>query len=159
MVNCWQECRVSGDETLTAKITEETVRARATEKVFERGLAYYHQGAIKSTIKRGLILEGKCEGSRYKPYHVSVYLNVGGDIDHVRCTCNYEFEGDCKHIVALLLTYIYEPNAFQERPTIETILQELSREDLVMLITEMVERQPKLQAMVDRAYVKRRKSR
>jgi uncharacterized Zn finger protein len=142
---------------MVIKITEEAIRARATDKVFERGLAYYRQGAIKSTIKRGLTLEAQCKGSTYKPYHVQVYLNDDGNVDNVTCTCQYEFEGDCKHIVALLLTYVYQPEIFQERLPIGAILKELSHEELVTLMTEIIERQPKLQAAVDRAYIKRRK--
>src|SRR5690349_15460878 len=89
--------------------TLELIGQRANVNSFERGFEYYKQGRVSKTIKRGLSLEGYCAGS--VTYHVQVIFDRLG-IKSTRCTCPYEFGGDCKHIVALLLTYLYQPEKF-----------------------------------------------
>ncbi|MBC7336147.1 MAG: SWIM zinc finger family protein, partial [Clostridia bacterium] len=65
------------------------------------------------------------------------------------CTCPRG--GFCKHIVALLLAYIHEPETFREVPPLEALLAALTREDLEALIANMVQREPSLLALVERA--------
>jgi uncharacterized Zn finger protein len=31
------------------------------------------------------------------------------------CTCLYEYGGYCKHIVAMLLAYMHDPDSFEQR--------------------------------------------
>ncbi|KAB2902703.1 MAG: hypothetical protein F9K27_15835 [Anaerolineae bacterium] len=131
------------------KITEKMIRERANEQSFSRGQGYYRSGMILNTIKRGNILEGFCEGSEAVPYHIQVMCSDKG-IDFATCTCPYSFEGDCKHIVALLLTFLNEPEKFAEKLPLEQSLQERSREELVALMIKMIEKYPDLQNLVDR---------
>ena len=131
-------------------VTLEQIRARATEQSFARGESYYHSGAIFDTVRRGSELEGQCEGSDYAPYHIHVTLDEAGNIDTAFCTCPYDWGGDCKHIVALLLTYLHEPESFEARAPVQDILSARSKEDLIALIRQMVELYPDLQALIDR---------
>ncbi|MBP8972641.1 MAG: SWIM zinc finger family protein [Anaerolineae bacterium] len=128
----------------------EHIRSRATAQSFARGESYYHKGAIFDTVRRGHDLEGRCEGSDYAPYHVRVTLDEKGGVKEASCTCPYDRGGDCKHIVALLLTYLHEPECFAERAPIEDTLLERSKEQLVTLIRQMIARYPDLQALIDR---------
>jgi len=61
-----------------------------------------------------------CEGSY--TYHLRVELDEGG-IQSAFCTCPYDYAGYCKHIVALLLTYIHNrlssPSAKVWRPCLK----------------------------------------
>jgi len=131
-------------------VTLEQIRARATEQSFARGESYYHSGVIFDTVRRGSEFEGQCEGSDYAPYHIHVVLDGAGDIDAASCTCPYDWGGDCKHIVALLLTYLHEPESFEAREPVQDILSARSKEDLIALIRQMVEQYPDLQALIDR---------
>lgn len=88
-------------------------------------------------------------GSEPLPYHISARLGTSG-IQETACSCPYDWGGDCKHIVALLLTYLHEPESFEGRPTLDTSLQDRSKDDLIDLIKQMVERYPDLQRFVDR---------
>jgi uncharacterized Zn finger protein len=131
-------------------VTLEQIRARAPEQSFARGESYYHSGAIFDTVRRGTELEGRCEGSDYAPYHIRVVLDEAGNIDAASCTCPYDWGGDCKHIVALLLTYLHEPESFEARAPVQDTLSARSKQDLIALIRQMVEQYPDLQAFIDR---------
>ena len=131
-------------------ITLEAIRNRATAQSFARGENYYHNGRIFDMVRRGNELEGRCEGSEYIPYHIRVTLDKAGHIDTAFCTCPYDWGGDCKHIVALLLAYLHEPESFEERQPVRDTLLERSKEQLVLLIRQMIARHPDLQALIDR---------
>jgi uncharacterized Zn finger protein len=122
-----------------ARITLQQVRARATDSSFQRGETYFKNGAISDTVKRGEEIEGFCEGSEPEPYHVRATLSANG-IEATSCTCAYEYGGDCKHVVALLLTYINQPEDFAERPPVADSLAARDKADLIALIHAMVER-------------------
>jgi uncharacterized Zn finger protein len=130
-------------------ITVAQVRARASDKSFERGESYYRGDAILHPARRGSTIEGQCEGSQARPYRVSATLDADG-IKEASCTCDYDFGGDCKHIVALLLTYINQPELFEDRQPVEDVLAQREKSELIALIRQMVKRYPDLQTLVDR---------
>jgi uncharacterized Zn finger protein len=132
------------------QITLAQIRDRATAQSYARGESYYQNEAIFDTVRRGNELEGRSEGSGYTPYHVRTTLDEDGNILTASCTCDYDWGGDCKHIVALLLTYLHEPGLFEERAPVQDALAERSPEELVALIRQMVARYPDLQQLIDR---------
>jgi uncharacterized Zn finger protein len=79
---------------------------------------------------------------------VSVTLKgkgVGGTV----CTCPYSGVGICKHLVALLLAYVHEPQAFRVIPPLEALLAPRSQQELIALIGEMIKRNPDLVSVVE----------
>lgn len=52
--------------------------------------------------------------------------------------------GDCKHIVALLLKYLYQPEKFSEQKSVLGLLSNLDKEALIVLITRLVKHNPDL---------------
>ncbi|MCG9129580.1 SWIM zinc finger family protein [Candidatus Poribacteria bacterium] len=69
-------------------------------------------------------------------------------IAKTRCSCPYDWEGDCKHIVALLLTYIEAPETFHR---IEDLLPTLAlkpKSKLLQIISMLIKRNPKLASVV-----------
>ncbi len=131
-------------------LTLDQIRARATEQSFARGQTYYKEGTIFDTVQRGSRIEGHCEASSQpEPYYVTAALNNEGIVE-TSCTCQYEYGGDCKHIVALLLTYLNKASKFEQRTPINETLADRDKDDLIALIQKMVERYPDLQALVDR---------
>ena len=125
------------------RLTEAQVRKLGSPQSFERGKSYYRGGAILEPVRQGLELRAQCEGSEDEPYEVSATLEHHG-IAEVSCTCPYDWGGACKHVVALLLTYVHEPQAFRVIPPLETLLAKSSREQLIALIGEMAKREPGL---------------
>lgn len=131
------------------EITLGQIKARTTSKTFTRGNGYYQSDAIFGTIQRGNQIEAKCQGSYPEPYHVSVAF-YESEIVAASCTCEYDWGGDCKHIIALLLTYLHSPEEFDDRPPIQEALNSRSKEDLIDIIQQMLLHYPDLQDIVDR---------
>lgn len=86
-------------------VTEKQIRERATKSSFERGEAYYQEGRVGAFTYRDDVLQAVVEGSGGASYQVEITL-IGSVIVSATCTCPYDGEGDCKHIVAVLLTFV-----------------------------------------------------
>ena len=131
------------------RLTQAQVRRLATAKVFERGRDYFAEGAISETIRQGMTLSGQCQGSDREPYVVRVSLDSKGIAD-ADCDCPYDYEGICKHTVALLLAYIHKPQDFRAAaPPSSSSLADHSKEELLALINELTAGDPKLKAVVE----------
>lgn len=128
---------------MPAKLTEDLIRSLSSAQSFQRGYEYYRVGAVYNTARRGNVLTGECEGSTAPSYRLQVALDEGG-VRSASCTCPYEWGGYCKHIVALLLSYINQPDEFIERKEVAELLAGLDREVLIGLVGQMVARDPEL---------------
>lgn len=135
-------------------ITQDQIKRRVDSTIFSRGQSYYKQGAVSHCIRRGPRIEARCQGSYPEPYHVWAEFD-GNAIADAGCSCEYSFtwDGDCKHIIAVLLTYLHKPEKFDSRPTTHEALASRSREDLIEMIEQMVRLYPDLQRIVDRPTV------
>ncbi len=138
-------------------ITLEDIRGHAGDVIFARGERYYHDNAIFDTFRNGHTLVGKCRGSDLYPYTVQVELDEDENIQEAHCTCPYDWGGDCKHVVALLLTYYHHPEQFaeiisssQKSDVQPPSLAERSKEQLIELIREMIRRHPDLRNLLNR---------
>ena len=125
------------------KITESVIRAGAGPESFHRGEEYYRDGAISNTAIQGALLSGECAGTYAPYYRVQVELDEAG-IAEASCTCPYEFGGYCKHIVALLLAYLHHPKSFAARKAPAELLSDLDHNDLVVILTKLMQEQPEL---------------
>ncbi|MGH9839068.1 MAG: SWIM zinc finger family protein [Blastocatellia bacterium] len=132
------------------KLAEAQVRKLANARSFERGLDCYYGGAILDPVRQGMELRAQCEGSDDEPYEVSVTLDEDG-VAEGYCSCPYEYDLVCKHIVALLLTYVHEPETFRVVKSPRKALADYSREELIEVIGEILEQNPKVMAAVKRA--------
>jgi hypothetical protein len=130
------------------RLTEAHVRNLATAPSFERGQAYYRDAAVLDPICQESRLRARCEGSDYEPYQVSATLGKGG-ITETSCTCPYDYGGICKHVVALLLTYVHEPQTFRFILPLPVLLAECSQDELIALIGEMIKQEPELLSLVE----------
>jgi uncharacterized Zn finger protein len=129
------------------RLTEAHVRELANEKSFDRGQDYYSDGAILEPICQALELRAQCQGSDYEPHYVGATLDEGG-IAETSCTRPYDYGGICKHIVALLLTYVHELRASRSIPPLVELLSGRSREELIALIGQMIKLEPELLSLV-----------
>jgi|RhiMethySRZTD1v2_1073278.scaffolds.fasta_scaffold36416_5 uncharacterized Zn finger protein len=134
----------------TIKLTDTIIRAGANEKSFARGHELYRSGAISDAAIQGNVLKGHCEGMQSLFYKVRVELDAGG-VRSASCDCEYDFGGYCKHIVALLLTYARKPNQFVVREDMAKRLAALSREQLLALLTELLDEVPDLSDWLEAA--------
>ncbi|HEY9658533.1 MAG TPA: SWIM zinc finger family protein, partial [Allocoleopsis sp.] len=130
-------------------IAEALIRRNATDKSFSRGEDYYTSGAVFDLCQRGNLLQARIEGSEVTPYRVDIGFDAGG-ITQALCTCPYNFEGWCKHIVATLLTAVRQPQTIEARPTLEQLLDRLNPVQTQRLIQELVAEHPDLMDAIDR---------
>jgi uncharacterized Zn finger protein len=135
-------------------LTEGYIRERASEQSYQKGKAYYKSGAIYNAALQvtpaGITLTAQCEGSSAPFYRLHVELDDGG-VRSASCTCPYDWGGDCKHIVALLLMYIYQSDEFVEQESVNELLAGLEKEALIALILRLVERDPDLYDVLELA--------
>ena len=132
---------------MNIRLTEEMIRGRANDQSFEKGQSYYRSGAIfnptQQVVAGGVILTARCEGSSAPSYRLRAELDAGG-VRSADCTCPYDWGGDCKHIVALLLLYFHKQDEFSEQKGMGDLLAGMEKDSLVALIHRLVERNPDL---------------
>ena len=125
------------------ELTPDQIQERCTEQSYMRGLDYFHAGAIDNATLHGYTLSGTCEGTDMDPYRVTVELMPTG-IASTDCSCPYDWGGDCKHIVALLLTYVEEPDVIYSLDTLLATLEAKPKSSLLQVISELLKRAPEL---------------
>jgi uncharacterized Zn finger protein len=118
------------------KLTEAQVRKLATAQSFERDQRYLKDGAIIEPLMQGSALRAQCAGSDYEPYELSVTFDKNG-VAEMDCTCAYDQGGACKHLVALLLTCVHQPQAVRRLNSLDRMLAEHNKEDLIEIIREL----------------------
>lgn len=130
------------------KLTEAQIHALANAKSFERGKDYFQDDSILKPLQQSFELRAECEGSEYEPYQISVTLDAKG-IAETSCTCPYDWGGICKHVVALLLTYVYKPQAFRVIEPLDKMLTGKSKEQLIAIIQDLLKHRPNLISVVE----------
>lgn len=125
------------------QLTTADVQEYFYETYFDRGLKYFRQGRIMNPRREGMVLKADCQGSRGAPYQVEATLELYG-IEATACSCPIGF--DCKHAVALLLSWVMHPEDFEERASMDVSLRErleaCTKEQLIALVVDLAARQP-----------------
>lgn len=113
----------------------------------------------RQTTPQSERLSALCGGSDEEPYSLSAQVNAQG-VQETRCSCPYEYDGLCKHLVALLLAWAHTPEAFEETQAVEPEpvtesalfleLRNRERDELAQIIAQLVEAEPKLRPLVRR---------
>jgi uncharacterized Zn finger protein len=129
-------------------IKQSDVRNWTDEVYFQRGQNYYKQGAIYDQRKQGMTLKSKCAGSQAPFYRQEVLFN-SKEIESAECSCPVGEGGHCKHTVALLLTWVHDPNSFQEGESLDVVLEKRSKGELIAIIKEMLEQEPDLESLLE----------
>ena len=130
------------------RLTEAQVKKLTDVGSFERGQRYFKNGSVIEPLLQGNELRAQCAGSEYEPYELSVTFNKQG-VEEMDCSCPRG--GTCKHLVALLLLYVHQPNAIHRVPPLKVMLAQRKREELIEIISQMVKREPKLVSVIELA--------
>jgi len=126
-----------------APLTEATVRRLARSQSYDRGENYYQQGAVLDVTRRGETLRAEVEGSQYEPYQVTIELGDAGVVD-TKCSCPYNHGGICKHRVAVLLTYLRDPETVTTHPLVSELLADCDRDTLHDVLVDLLADRPGL---------------
>lgn len=129
-------------------IKQSDVRNWTDDVYFQRGQNYYEQGAIYDQRKQGMILKSKCAGSQAPFYRQEVLFSSHG-IESAECSCPVGEGGHCKHTVALLLSWVHDPDSFQEAESLDVVLEKRSKAGLIATIKEMLEQEPDLESLLE----------
>ncbi|WP_088892918.1 SWIM zinc finger family protein [Leptolyngbya ohadii] len=138
---------------MTLPISESAIRSHSIESSFSRGESYYEQGAVADLVQRGNTIFAEVEGSEFTPYQVRLTFDAAG-ITAAHCTCPYDYEGWCKHLVAVALACVRQPDSLEKRPTLAQLLDRLDQGQMRQLVQELVEQQPDLMERVDRVVLR-----
>ncbi|ODH01019.1 hypothetical protein A4S05_30880 [Nostoc sp. KVJ20] len=131
------------------QISEFTIRRHANAKSFQRGEAYYKAGAVNAITQRGHLVQADVMGTQARPYHVNLSFDSSG-LTSVNCTCAYDFDGWCKHIVATMLVCARNSESIEQRPTLEQLLNRLDYIQTQRLLQELVREYPPMIEAIDR---------
>ncbi len=128
--------------------TRDEIRSLCTEQSFERGRNYYHQDRIQEIDIDGNEIRATVRGSSY----YDVAIDIADDAIRTRCSCPYDYAGDCKHIVAVLLAVddrdtdtVGTDDSDQMPPEtvdIDSVVRELPADELRSFVLEIVEVDP-----------------
>ncbi|QSJ16358.1 SWIM zinc finger domain-containing protein [Nostoc sp. UHCC 0702] len=130
------------------KISEFTIRRYANAKSFQRGEAYYKAGAVAAVTQRNNQFQAEVTGNEPKPYRVNLIFDDQG-LTSANCTCAYNLDGWCKHIVATILFCLRQPEVIEQRPTLEELLDSLDHLQTQRLVQELASRYPQLIEAID----------
>lgn len=142
--------------------SESDIETLATPKVMARGRVLFDEGALEEFTRRGAEISALC-GGEDEAYILNARFGASG-LDATGCSCPYDYEGICKHRVALLLTWAHMPEAFEFLGAVTAkktpgensdsallrALKSRERDELALLIAQLVETEPKLKGVVRR---------
>lgn len=129
------------------KLTEANVCTWAGDTSLARGRPYVRDGSILNPRRQGNTLKAQCLGSSTTPYRVEIGLGPLGIVTG-HCSCPVGSYGRCKHVAALLLSWIDDPAAFTVMEELTAALNQRTKDELVILITKMLERYPDLEMLL-----------
>ncbi|MCY4557384.1 MAG: SWIM zinc finger family protein [Chloroflexi bacterium] len=130
-------------------ITEDDIRAKVTDRSYDRGADYFREGTIESATLRGNQLSAAVQGSEWDPYQVGITF-IGNDFT-ASCTCPYDWGGYCKHVVATLLVIIEDdsPVPVAVKPPVADLISEMDAASLRALVCQLIDADPRLADIVD----------
>ena len=83
--------------------TEEELKALVARKIFERGIAYFEDGAVGSIRQEDNVFKARVRGT--ETYRVSLKIRPTGP-PTIACDCPYDYGDVCKHGIALGLAVL-----------------------------------------------------
>lgn len=134
-------------------LSEAGIQASTDDKSYERGYDYYLNQNISEPMLSEAVLRAFCHGSQRNPYRVEATLLPASDKESDRklatVNCSCPRGGFCKHIVALLLTWLHKPESFIVRSGLMARLSMKSHEELLTLLEELMHRQHDIESLVE----------
>lgn len=135
-----------------APLTEDDIARQTDEGSFKRGRGYANNQRIFRAVRRDNVLRARCYGSSGGPYLVEATLATSDKSrrrNPVSYSCDCPRGGFCKHVVALLLTWIRDPEAFAVRPPLAEQLASKSRDELVAIVAMLLKENPDFEDLLD----------
>lgn len=132
---------------LGSTLDEDEIEAKAADGSFEKGVDYHQSKSLLSVVDRGDGVQARVTGSRYTPY--TVELDRVDDAIETACTCPDDRDGWCKHVVAVLLAIRAGDEELEQRPSLNTELDELPGPELRSLVESLARSRPEILDLVE----------
>lgn len=124
-------------------LTMDVLKQMATEQSFLKGQDYYEGDAIMDPVFDNGILKGEVAGN-YE-YYYDVRLSTRKPYK-AHCTCPYDWGGVCKHVIALGLAWLHQPETFMKNKGYEkhfeielnTIMVLMEKADLMDFLSSLI---------------------
>jgi uncharacterized Zn finger protein len=116
-------------------IEKAEIRELCTDAVFERGENYYADGRILDCTRVDDTITATVQGSR----RYDVTLSLSDPEFSPLCSCPYDGPGDCKHVVAVLLSLADELPP-DEATQIDAILDDIDGDELRAFVRDELAR-------------------
>lgn len=129
-------------------ISHAEIKKRVGAVSFQRGMNYFNQGAIIDPRLQGQTINAGCFGSKNAIYRLQVTFGPSGIIA-AKCSCPVGTDGSCKHIAALLLTWVENPKTFLEVENLSQALEKRTKAELIEIIQQMIRREPDLERILE----------
>jgi tetratricopeptide (TPR) repeat protein len=128
--------------------TERDISRFVGKQNFSKGQQSVRNGAIVGPVRQGTTLKAYCYGSLPEPYCVQVAFD-DASITTTLCSCPGDTSRDgkrtCEHVATLLLTWHMQPGVFTQMDDIDTILERQSKDQLLTLIKQLLQKQPEVE--------------
>lgn len=129
--------------------SEQLALALTNFSVFQRGKEYFEDGLVKKIWKEGDEFKALVQGT--DEYEVSIEFS--GEETSTACTCPYEGDRACKHIIAAILAFSNDPTfaqlgakVFEQGDTSKTeaLLAQLDGEEAKIFLARILEKNKEL---------------
>ncbi len=133
-------------------LPEAAIQAFTDDASFQKGYDYYLSHAIVEPTLSESVLRAFCHGSSGNSYCVEATLLPAGERSAptlASADCGCPRGGFCKHLVALLLTWLYQPERFVVCSGLIGRLSTKRREELLALLEQLMQRQPDIESLIE----------
>lgn len=114
-------------------LDKEWIRDYVGQTSFQKGEIYTANQAIHLGKIKHQVISALCKGHQFDPYKVEAIFSEQG-ISQSYCSCPVGAGGKCKHIAALLLTWLDHPEKFVEWQEVRNHLKGYDMQTLLELI-------------------------
>jgi uncharacterized Zn finger protein len=119
-------------------LSESQLAQAVEEKTFHRAQPYVRE--FTHRLRSGPTIGGRVAG----PHNIyTAALTIAGEELKPSCSCTID-DTFCKHVVALGLTYLEEPQTFYDLQTLTAALEQSPPQQLISLIVQMATRYPQV---------------
>lgn len=139
---------MSSDIPSVPAVSEDTILNWVGSRNLQLGNSYFKSQAILDPRRQGRSLKAWCQGSMPQPYRLHTTFGLRGVVE-ADCSCPVGGSGRCKHVGALLLAWLHQPDAFVEVTDLDTCLEQRSKPELIALIKQMLKLEPALEPLVE----------
>ncbi len=108
-------------------------------RILARGRDYFLSGAVVDRVRFAGGIGATVLGAR--SYRVDVRSGL-----HFRCSCPFDLNGACKHVVATLLAWRERPETFVEEDPVTRAIGRLTKRELAAILRELSDRYPEIVA-------------